>query len=182
MKKYFFILILGLIISGCSSSYHIKKAKNICPECFKQDTSITELVFKRDTIIKIDTNILVLLPRDTVFIDTTIRKLKPYSFKPIYAKNGIINVKVFMTRGVLKVTSHLDSAMIYRFQDSIRVKDAIISNLKEVTIEQSIVIKDKKTLIQRLKSNQKTLINTLIGVIILISVGIIIKFIKWIKK
>ena len=154
MKRFSFcIIILVFILSGCSTSFHIKKAQEKCPECFELDTTITYLVFKLDTVIRIDSTFLILLPRDTVKIDTVIRKLKPYSFKPIYDKNGIINVEVSMIRGALKIRSYLDSAMLYRLQDSIRIKDAIITNLTEVTIKQGIIIKEKKTLIERLKSN-----------------------------
>ncbi len=183
MKNIFFIVvILGLILSGCSASFHVRKAKQKCPECFKLDTTINEVVIKKDTIIKIDTNITILLPRDTASIDTTIKKLKPYSFKPIYIENGIINVEVSMNFGNLIVNSWLDSTMVYRYQDSIRIKDAIIINLREVMINQNIIIKNQKGLIERLKSNKKTIVSVLIGLIVILIIGIIIKFIRWIKK
>lgn len=182
MKQIIRFIIIGLILSGCSSSYHIKKAKQKCPECFKTDTTINEIVFKLDTIIKIDTNILVFLPTDTARIDTVIKKLKPYSFKPIYVKNGIINVKVSMTRGVLKVSSHIDSAIWYRYRDEILIKDAIIHDLKTVTVKQNITIKEQKSFIQRLKTNAKWFKYIIVGIISLIIIGLGFKFYKWINK
>ena len=97
--KRFSLFILVLIFSGCSSTYHVNKAREKCPECFELDTTITEVVFKKDTIIKIDTNILVLLPRDTVKITKVIPKY--VTFEPITRKNGIITVEVFVNKGEL---------------------------------------------------------------------------------
>ena len=181
-NSIFIIVILGLVLSGCSASFHVRKAKLKCPECFELDTTINEIVIKKDTVIYLDTNITILLPRDTASIDTTIKKLKPYSFKPIYVENGVINMEISMNYGNLIVNSWLDSTMVYRYQDSILIKDAIISNLREVIVEQGIVIKEKKTLIERFKSNLKTIKFVLIGLVLVIIIGIVIKFIRWIKK
>lgn len=95
MKKYLIVLSV-LVLSSCSASWHINRAEYKDPSLFevKRDTIIK--IEKRDTIIHLDTLISIVLPNDKVIIDTTFKKLKPYSFKPIYSENGIINVKVWM--------------------------------------------------------------------------------------
>lgn len=179
MKKIAIYFVIILLISGCSASWHIKRAEWKEPELFNKKVDTVINITKRDTTIYLDTLISVILPRDTVFIDTFLKKLKPYSFKPIYAKNGIINVKASMTKGVLNLSSYLDSALLYQFNDSIRIKNAIISNLTEVTSEQDIIIRSQKTLIEGLKSNFKWI---LIAVVVIFLLGIGFKFYKWIKK
>ncbi len=182
MRRLLFVFLLGLVLSGCSTTWHINKARDRCPECFTQDTTITEIVVKRDTVIRIDTNIIILLPRDTAKIDTMIKKLRPYSFKPVYAKNGVINVEVSMTRGTLSVISHLDSTFIYRYRDSIRIRNAIISNLRTVTTEQNIIIQKEKKAKERFKSLLLYAKYVIVGLLLFIVVIIIMKLIKWLKK
>ena len=177
MKRISFIIIV-LIFSGCSTTWHVNKVRDKCPECFDLDTTITELVFKRDTVIKLDTNILVFLPEDTVFIDTTIKKLKPYSFKPIYAKNGIINIEASMKRGVLKLKSYLDSTMIYHLEAEILVRDALITEQRTIMTNQTITIEKQEN---ELKWYQKWLRIgkfVLIGLAVLLIVGIGYKIYK----
>ena len=183
MKKII-ILIIGLsfLFSGCSTSWLVKKAKKRCPECFKQDTTINSITTKKDTIIHLDTLISIILPRDTVTIDTTINKLKPYSFKRIHAKNGIINVDVWMNKGTLHVSSFLDSAMLYQFNDSIRIKNAIITNLKETVINQEIIIEDEKSSKIRFKELFQYSKYIIAFLLLIFLIGLIIKYIKWVKK
>jgi len=182
MKKLTFYLIAILFLSSCSATWHVNRAKKIDPLCFKYDTTINEIVFKLDTVIKIDTTILVLLPRDTVRIDTVIKELKRYSFKPIYAKNGIITAKVSMNNGILHVSSYLDSTIWYHYKDEILIRDALITKLKTINTKQTITIQKQD---KSLKWYQKVLNigkYVLIGVVALLLIAIVIKLIKWIKK
>lgn len=180
MKKIVLGLILGLVISGCSSSWHIQKAKKICPECFDMDTTIKEIVFKLDTVIHLDTNILVLLPRDTVKIE----KLIPINrnFKKIIKKQGIITTEVEAIKGMLRINSYLDSSFIYNLQTEIRVKDAIIKELREVKIKQTVTIEKQKTELKWYQKAYSWLRYALMFIAALLFVAIIIKVIKWIKK
>jgi hypothetical protein len=150
-NKIFIVLVLGLMLSGCSSSWHIKKARKICPECFEMDTTITELVIKKDTIIRLDTLILVALPPDTIKIDSLIFKTLKPNIKPFTKKEGIITTKVEMIRGRLFVTSFLDSTYLYRLRESIRIKDAQITILKKESVKQTVIIEKQNKLIKWVK-------------------------------
>ena len=99
--------------------------------------------------------------------------------KKIVKKQGIITTEVEAIKGMLKVNSYLDSSFIYNLQTEIRIKDAIITNLKEVTTEQSITIKNQKSLIKQLKSNLKWIIIVVLSILI---IGVGWKFWKWVKK
>jgi len=56
-----------------------------------------------------------------------------------------------MIKGTIKVNSYLGSAFIYRLQDSIRIKDAKIYSLKEVIVNNKIIIEKKTSFIKWLK-------------------------------
>jgi len=177
MKKIFVVLILGFMLSGCSTNWYIQKAKVKCPECFELDTTINQVVFTLDTIIKIDTNILVLLPRDTVRITKLIPKTSKTQY--IKKKNGIITVEVFINKDKINIVSFLDSALWYKYQDEILIKDAIIHDLKTVTVKQNVIIKKQK---KTLKDYLKWIKAGIIILIVLLLFGIGYKFYKWIKK
>lgn len=177
MKQFFIILILGFMLSGCSTNWYIQKAKLKCPECFELDTTISQTVFTLDTIIKIDTNILILLPRDTVKIIKLIPKTNEVQY--IKKKNGIITVEVFINKDKVNIISFLDSAIWYKYRDEIIIKDAIIHDLKTVTVKQNIIIKDQK---KTLKDYLKWIKGGVIILIVLFVFGIAFKFYKWIKK
>lgn len=82
-------------------------------------------------------------------------------------------------RGTLHLVSSLDSAMIIRLKKDILIRDAIITNSKEIISEQSITIKNQKTLIESLKSNLKWII---VVVLVIFILGVGYKFYKWVKK
>jgi hypothetical protein len=165
---------------GCSSSWHVRKAKEKCPECFTSDTTINEVVFRLDTVINIDTTIKVILPRDTVRIEKLIPK--NVYFEPIYQKNGIINVEVFIEKGELNIVSYLDSAMLYDIEMEIEVKDSIIIHQSIIIDNQYNDIQKKDKWIDKAKKWGKIAI-IIIGLIIsLLIVVIIIRIIKWGKK
>jgi len=178
MNRFFIIIILGLILSGCSTNWYIGKAKKKCPDCFNLDTTINEIVFKLDTTIKLDTFIWIKLPADTIKIDSIIfRDIKP-SFPKIIKKNGIITTEISMLKGELKVKSYLEDSLYYHLKDSIRIKDALIYKLKTINIKQNITIKEQKN---KYDNTIKWL--KLIGILIIIMflTGLLIKWSKWTK-
>lgn len=124
MRVFFIIIVLGLL-SGCSSGWYIKKARQKCPECFE-----TSIVIK-DTIIKIDTTFLLDFS-DYVEVDTmpvikydTILKNKVHylqpSFDTIIKVNDGLTAKIWMKKGRLGANFKVDSGLIYRLQDSIKI-------------------------------------------------------------
>ena len=173
VNKLTWLLFSLLLLFGCSANYHVKKAREKCPECFTSDTTITNVVqVKRDTIIKLDTMIRVFLPADTV----TINKLIPISrnFDKIIKKQGIITTEVEAVKGMLKVNSYLDSSFIYNLQAEIRIKDAKITTLKEKIIQNEIVIDKQISWLKWLKIG-------LISIIVLFVLFIIFKFLNLLK-
>jgi hypothetical protein len=174
------IIILSLLLSGCSATWHIQKAVQKKPNILKTDTIVKNITTKRDTTILLDTNITVLLPRDTVRIERILSKY--VTLDPIKEKNGIITVEACINNGKLNILSYLDSTMIYRYKDSLLIKDAIISNLREITVEQGVIIEEKELLIDRLKNNALRLKYIIMIVIILIILGLGFKFYRWINK
>lgn len=182
MKKLIVILILGSILSGCSASWYLKKAEKKCPECFERDTTINNNIIKKDTIIYIDSTFLIYLPTDTIRISIPFEDLNSLNTDTIKSNDGIINTEITVSDGAVHIMNNLDSAIIYRLQDSILIKDAIISNQKEVIIEQGITIEKERTLKERFKSAKKWLLYIIYGIVILICFGLILKFVRWIKK
>ncbi len=179
VRNSFFILILGLILTGCSASYHIQKAERKCPSCFDRDTTIVNQIIKRDTTIKIDTNIVIEFKVDTVIQETPIKKLKPYSFKPVYHENGIINAEVWMKKGILSISSWLDSTMMYRLEAEITLKDAIIYELRQEVFENKITIIEKENALNRFKKYLKWII---IGLVSLLFLAVCFRVYKWANK
>jgi hypothetical protein len=178
MNRFFIIIILGSILSGCSANWHIQKAKKKCPDCFNLDTTINEVVFKLDTIIKLDTFIWIKLPTDTIKIDSIVfKEIKP-SFSKITKKNGIITTEVSMLKGELKVKSYLEDSIYYHYKDSVRIKNALIYELKTINIKQGITIQEQEN-----KYNNIVKWLKLIGAIIIsmFIIGLLIKWSKWIK-
>lgn len=176
--KYVSLIVIVLLLSSCSASWHIKKAIEKDPESFKSDTTITKIVFKTDTIITLDTIISIILPRDTVKIDSLVfRTIRP-SFKKITKKNGIITTEVSMYKGVLKVNSFFDSSMVYNLRMKIRLKDAKIRELITINTRNEVTIKNQET---KLKTflNWIKWIGISLGVLIVLSV--VYKLYKWIK-
>lgn len=175
--KGILILLILILNVSCSSQWWVKKAMEKAPESFKTDSVVTTEIIKEDTTIYVDVPILVQLPKDTVEI---IKKL-PCKIKPIddiYQKNGIIHMKIGIRNNAIHAKSWLDSAIWYQYQDSILLKDAIITSKKTIIKEQAVIIseKDKKlTIWQKIG---------IIGICLggLLIVGIVIKIIRWIKN
>lgn len=172
MKKILKFVLIALLLNSCSASWHIKKAKEKQPELFKADTTIETIIQKLDTVIYLDTNIIVQLPRDTVKIE----KLIPISrnFDKVTKRQGIITTEVEAIKGMLKVNSYLDSSFIYRLQDSIRIKNAKITKLQKVSINQEITIQQQRTLIDWLK----IILFSILGLIVIV---IFLKLLSYIK-
>ena len=141
MNKFFIIIILGLIISGCSASWHIRKAEQKCPECFAQKI----LVEYRDTTINIDTTFLIEF-KDYLTIDTVpvityekeyidkIVKILP-TFDTIIKDERGLSAKIWMKKGKLQAKFNIDSSYIFRLQDSIIVLNKIITKTNTVKVE-----------------------------------------------
>ena len=176
MKNLTIIIVL-VILSSCSASWHVKRAKWKDPSLFEVKTETIINITKRDTLIRLDTLISIVLPRDTV----TIEKLIPINrnFEKIVKKQGIITTEIEAVKGLLKVNSYLDSSFIYNLQTEIRIKNAIITNLKQVTKEQTITIEKQKSLIEGFKSNLKWILIVVCSVLVL---GVGWKFWKWVSK
>jgi len=179
MKNLTFYLIVILLFSSCSASWHVKRAEWKQPDIFKSKTDTIIKIEYSDLLVKLDTIINVILPRDTVKIDSLVfRTLRP-SFDKIVKKNGIITANVWMVKGRLNVETYLDSAMIYLLQTKIRVKDAKIKELKIINNENTVTIEKQSTKI-------KTFLIWLkwIGIAVgsLVVLVIIYKIYKWIKR
>jgi len=141
MNKFFIIIILGLIISGCSASWHIRKAEQKCPECFAQKI----LVEYRDTTINIDTTFLIEF-KDYLTIDTVpvityekeyidkIVKILP-TFDTIIKDERGLTAKIWMKKGNLQAKFSIDSSYIFHLQDSIIILNKIITQTNTVKTE-----------------------------------------------
>lgn len=175
MKNLTFYLIVIILFSSCSANWHIRKAKTKCPECFKQDTVINETqIIKLDTTIYLDTNINVILPRDTVKIEKQIPKFINYSFNKIIKTQGIITTEAELKNGNLEIISYLDSSFVYRLQDSIRLEKAKTIKLSKIVIEKDVIIEKQTSWIKWLKIG-------IIGLVIIIVLGIGFKILKLFK-
>lgn len=174
ISKFFIVLILGLILGGCSVSkramWHVKKAEQLDPSIFKLDTIINKsIIVKLDTVIKLDTNINVILPRDTVKIE----KLIPVNrnFNKVVKKQGIITTEAEAIKGMLYINSYLDSSFIYNLQTEITIKDAKIKELNTIVRQKTVIIEKQISWLKWLK----IALIILIGLILL---TLIIKIVK----
>ena len=125
MRLFFIVVIFGLISSGCSSAWYIKKARQKCPECF--ETTIV----KKDTTIKIDTTFYIdfadyieldtapVIKYDTIY-QNNVQYLQP-SFDTIIKANEGLTAKIWLKKGRLGAKFDIDSTLIYRLQDSIKI-------------------------------------------------------------
>jgi len=147
MRLFFIVVIFGLISSGCSSAWYIKKARQKCPECF--ETTIV----KKDTTIKIDTTFYIDFA-DYIELDTTpvikydtiyqnnVQYLQP-SFDTIIDVSENITAKIWMINGRLGFKFDVASTLPYHLQDSIKIpqktehKTEIIQ--KETNIKQYFI-------------------------------------------
>lgn len=128
MKRVFFIIVIfGLICSGCSSAWYIKKARQKCPECFqtiKKDTTIvidTTFTIEISDYIEIDT--APVFKYDTIIINN-IKYLQP-SFDTIFNVNEGLTAKIWLEKGRLGSRFDIDSSLIFQLQDSIKVLQKI---------------------------------------------------------
>jgi hypothetical protein len=123
MRLFFIVVIFGLISSGCSSAWYIKKARQKCPECFqtiKKDTTIvidTTFMIEISDYIEIDT--APIFKYDTIIINN-IQYLQP-SFDTIIDVNEGLTAKIWLEKGRLGSRFDIDSSLIFQLQDSIDV-------------------------------------------------------------
>ena len=141
MNRFFIIIILGLVLGSCSANWHIRKAEQKCPECFKSKT----LIEYRDTTIHIDTTFLLKF-NDSLFIDTVpiityekeyvnkIVKILP-TFDTIISQNNGLTAKICMNKGKLGASFNVDSSYIFQLKDSIKVLNKIITNYNTIKVE-----------------------------------------------
>jgi len=187
MKKIIFVLFLVFILSGCSTTWYINKAEKICPECFKQDTNIINKITKRDTVIYVDSTFLIpfndsLNVNEPIKYKDSIIYIKDFNSDTIIKTKDGIEAKIWIKDSSINATFKIDSTLEYQLKDTIRIKDAIINNLREVVIYKGIIIEEQE---KELKWYEKVLNIgkfVMIGLSILIVVAIIIKIVKWIKK
>jgi hypothetical protein len=148
MKKHFIVLILGLVLSGCSTSWHIKKAEQKCPECFESSLDTIINIIKKDTIIKIDTTILLdfsdyIEIDEPIKIRDTIVKLKPFISDVITkTKEGVI-VKIWVKNNRILANIDIDTSLRFHYKQQLRLKDALIQRHVEVIREKNTIIKEK---------------------------------------
>jgi hypothetical protein len=148
MRIVFQFLILGLIVSGCSARWHIQRAEQKCPDCFKSDVVVQykDSIIYRDTTIELSIN-------DFLELDTTpvIRYEKQYidrkviitpAFDTIIKEDRGLTAYIWMKQGRLKARFIIDSTLIYNYRDSITVLNKIIERTNTVKIENKLEFKD----------------------------------------
>lgn len=136
-----YLLILLILFSSCSGSWHIQRAEKLCPECFKSEIQIEykDSIIYRDTIIELDfTDFLELdttpdIRYEKVFIDNKI-KILPTFDTIITEKRGLI-ANIWMNKGKLGYRFEVDSTTYYQLKDSISVLNRIITETNTVKIE-----------------------------------------------
>lgn len=179
MKNLTFYLIVIILFSSCSGTWHLNRAKYKSPELFTEKIDTIINLTRLDTTIFLDTLINVILPRDTVKIDSLVFKTLKPSFNVITKKNGIITENIWMNKGRLYSETYLDSALWYQYQDSIRVKDAKIYELRTINTKQTVTIKNQETKL-------KTFLNWIkwigISLGVLIVLAVLYKLYKWIRR
>ena len=144
--RYILILFL-LIFSGCSASWHIKRAEQKEPGIFKPTVKIEY----KPVYIPIDTNINIDFS-DFLDIDTTPnivykteyidKKIKIYpSFDTIINVNRGLTAKFWMNNGRFGARFEIDSSYIFHLQDSIRMLNKEITNTNTLKIEKEATFK-----------------------------------------
>jgi len=134
MNKFFIIIILGLVIQGCSATWHINKALQKDPDIITTKTIIRNVRQKIaiDTVIHIPVKDFLFFADmpdilyDTVFIDKKI-KLLP-SFDTIVKDTSGTTVKIWMKKGRLFAEINTDKSIEYHLKDSINILNKIIEN------------------------------------------------------
>jgi len=148
MKRILTLFLAAILLSSCSASWHIKKAKNKCPECFS-DSIIVEYkdsIIYRDTLINIsfqdflEVDTVPEIKYDTVFVDK-VKKILPSFDTIILEKNGL-KTNVSMFKGRLFVRTDVDSSYIFELKDSIKILN------KETTKTETVIVKEKSTIKQ----------------------------------
>jgi hypothetical protein len=143
-----YILISFLIIfSGCSAGWHIKRAEQKCPDCFKSEIKIEY----RDTTIILDTLISVdfsdFLEFDTIpeivyekeYVNKLVKILP--TFDTIIRQQNGLTAKIWMKKGILGANFEVDSTYIYHLQDSITILNQVITKTNTVKIEKEVTFK-----------------------------------------
>ena len=183
MKKLTYLILL-LFLSSCSASFHVRKAKQKCPECFKLDTTITETIIRLDTIIHIDTTFIIdfnesLDISEPITIKTEPVKFNNFSSDTVIKTNKGIEAKIWIKNGRINAEITTDTTLTLIYKDSVLLKDAIIRELRTVNINQGITIKETES---RIKTIIKWVKITGLIIVILILFGLVLKYIKWIKR
>lgn len=144
--RYYLVVFL-LIFSGCSASWHIKRAETKEPGIFKTDIQIEY----RDTIIHLDT-IFTLDVSDFLEIDTLpnivyekeyidkVLRIYP-SFDTIIKSEKGLTAKIWMRKGVLKANFEVDSSLIFHLKDSIVILNKVITEKNTIKIEKETPFK-----------------------------------------
>ena len=158
MKNLLITLVITLVIilSGCSSSWHLRQALNKDPEIIdvKADTIFEEKITYRDTLIRINKKDTIKIVSDTIKLDSIVfEKIKP-SFEPIRisSDDSIAHALISMTDGKLKINVWAKMDTILAWKDSVILKNKIIQNKQTVIREKSAIIKEKKSFIDKLKT------------------------------
>ena len=178
MKNIFIVFIFGLILSGCSASWHVQRAKQLDPDIFntKLETKIVNIKVPLDTTLKFHL-------KDKLYLDTLIdiRYIEKVvnnkinilpSFDTVIKQNNGLTAKIWMNEGQLYANLELDSIFYYNLKDSIRAE---IKQEKEIT---TIITKKERTF----KDWFKITLFVVVFIIAILLIGGFIKFVKWINK
>ncbi|MDA3778802.1 MAG: hypothetical protein PF487_00980 [Bacteroidales bacterium] len=145
MRKIGIILLLFIISSSCSTSYYVNKAKDKCPECFKQDTTITNKVIRSDTIIRLDTSFFVKVKTDTIEKKINIKN----NLDTITEKKDGMNLKIWINDGILGYKFWFDDNIEVQLNKEIKIKDAKITKLRTININKGITINEQKSKLEK---------------------------------
>ncbi len=141
--RYFLIFVL-FVFSGCSASWHIKRAEQIEPGIFKPTIEYRDTIIKLDTLISIDFSDFMDIDTtpnivyETEYIDKVVKIYA--SFDTIIRQQNGLTAKIWMKRGVLGAKFDVDSSYIFHLEDSIKGLNKIITNT--VIIENKATFKD----------------------------------------
>jgi len=182
MKIILRLIFVFLLFSGCSASYHIKKAEQKCPECFSEQSDTVINIIKRDTTIVIDT-VLKTVVHDSLVVNEQIRinndllnnwfkknNKKIINSDPVYKKENGISAKMWIKNNRIQGRFKIDSSIFVPYKYQLEIKNALIQ-------KQTQIIKNKKIEIQKQESDFKKDMKTMFYVFISIIALIIILFV-----
>ncbi len=177
MYKKIFILILIVLMSGCSASWHLERAlqKDDSILDVKADTTQIDSIEYKDTTISVTDTVTVKLKSDTAFLDTVVYdtiEQKKCRFGKItaHSDDGIAHATVYHD-GSLKLKAYATLDTVHVLQDS-------IDYLRKRYINQIIINKATKATINKRSFSDyiKTIaVKIAIGFIVLITLYLTIK-------